>query len=86
MLMNVPYIAIDPTFPHHINSFDNVPVNYGAGPLVNISTYSGVPETYTNIINYTQQAMGSPHTTFQTPYTRNKVLLFLTSLFFSGFN
>jgi hypothetical protein len=28
-ILNVPYIAIDPTFPHHLNSFDNVPINYG---------------------------------------------------------
>ena len=25
--MNVPYITIDPTFPHHMNSFDNVAIN-----------------------------------------------------------
>ena len=30
-ILNVPYIAIDPEFPHHLNSFDNVPVNYSAG-------------------------------------------------------
>jgi hypothetical protein len=24
----VPYVAIDPTFPHHLNTFDNVPINY----------------------------------------------------------
>ena len=35
--MNVPFIAIDPTFPHHLNSFDNVPVNYGS-TLFNITT------------------------------------------------
>ena len=28
--LNVPYIAIDPNFPHHLNSFDNVPANYSA--------------------------------------------------------
>lgn len=28
-ILNVPYIAVDPTFPHHLNSFDNVPINYG---------------------------------------------------------
>jgi hypothetical protein len=28
-IFNVPYIAVDPTFPHHLNSFDNVPINYG---------------------------------------------------------
>jgi hypothetical protein len=29
LLMNIPYLAIDPNFPHHLNSFDNVPINYG---------------------------------------------------------
>jgi hypothetical protein len=29
-ILNVPYLAVDPTFPHHLNSFDNVPVNYGS--------------------------------------------------------
>lgn len=28
-ILNVPYIAVDPTFPHHLNSFDNVPISYG---------------------------------------------------------
>jgi hypothetical protein len=29
LTLNVPYLAIDPNFPHHLNSFDNVPINYG---------------------------------------------------------
>lgn len=76
----MPYIAIDPTFPHHLNSFDNVPVNYSAGPIVNISNASAVLQTYTNIINYTTQASGLPHNTFLSPFNRNKILLFMTSL------
>ena len=32
--LNVPYIGIDPDFPHRVNSFDNVPANYSDGPLV----------------------------------------------------
>lgn len=82
--MNVPYIAIDPTFPHHINSFDNVPINYTYGPLVNISTASTVVTTFKNTINYTLQATGLTYKSFQTPLNRNKVLLFLTSLFITG--
>lgn len=35
--MAIPYIAIDVNFPHHLNSFYNIPVNYTAGPLVNIT-------------------------------------------------
>ena len=83
--MNVPYIAIDPTFPHHINSFDNVPVNYSAGPITNIS-WNAAQSTYTNIINYTAQATGLTYSSFQLPLSRNKVLLFLTSLFIAAVN
>jgi hypothetical protein len=34
-LLRVAYLAIEPTFPHHLNTFDNIPVNYSAGSLVN---------------------------------------------------
>lgn len=85
-VLNVPYIAIDLSFPHHLNSFDNVPVNYGAGSLVNISDQDSSSTTYyTNHINYTQQVgTSSIYNTFLTPYDRNKVLLFMTSLFIQG--
>jgi len=63
-ILNVPYIAIDPLFPHHLNSFDNVPVNYSAGPLVNVSARNSVPTYYSNVINYTDQAMSSSHNRF----------------------
>jgi hypothetical protein len=26
-LLTVAYLAVDPGFPHHLNSFDNVPIN-----------------------------------------------------------
>ena len=32
--LNVPYIGIDPAFPHRVNSFDNVALNYSDAPLV----------------------------------------------------
>ena len=82
----MPYIAIDPAFPQHMNSFDNVPVNYSNGDIVNISASTSTVQTYTNVINYTQQAqaVSSTHDTFLTPFSRNKVLLFMTSLKFMG--
>jgi len=83
--LNVPYIAIDPSFPHHINSFDNVPVNYSAGPIANISNGNGGgTKIYTNLIVGTVQASGLVHNTFQAPYNRNKVLRFMTSMFMTG--
>ena len=84
-ILNVPYIAIDPQFPHHLNSFDNVPVNYNAGNLVNITQQSTTQVmVYTNIVNYTQQAQGLRYTTFSQPYSNNRILLFMTSLFIFG--
>lgn len=82
-LMEVRYVGIDKTFPHHLNSFDNVPVNYTFGPLVNISTANTNLQTFRNAINYTAQAIanGLTYKTFSTPLTNNKILLFMTSFF-----
>jgi hypothetical protein len=33
-LLAVAYLAVEPTFPHHFNTFDNVPLNYSSGPIV----------------------------------------------------
>jgi hypothetical protein len=38
-LLTVAYLAVDPTFPHHLNSFDNVPINYTAGDIVRFLTF-----------------------------------------------
>lgn len=35
-LLNVAYLAVEPTFPHHFNTFDNVPLNYSSGPIVRL--------------------------------------------------
>ena len=78
-ILNVAYIAIDPDFPHHLNSFDNVPVSEGS-TLTNITSRSYSPTTYTNTINYTQQAASRTYKTFSTPLTNNKIVLFLTSI------
>lgn len=84
MLLNVAYIAIDPTFPHHLNSFDNIPVNYSAGDIVNVTFMSPNIETYTNIINYTQLAGTNIHNKFSFPLSRNKILLFMTTFRMRG--
>lgn len=86
-ILNVRFIAIDADFPHHVNSFDNVPVNYLAGPLVNISegTFDTI-QVYRNTINFTLQSAGHPYSTFSTPLSNNKIILFLTSLFHEGIN
>lgn len=82
----VRYIAVSKTFPHHLNSFDNVPVNYNNGALTAFSARSLTQITYTNTINYTLQAnsIGSSYNTFNAPYSNIKILLFMTSMFFDG--
>lgn len=43
-------------------------------------------QTYTNSINYTAQcnSYGYPYNTFNTPLSRNKILLFMTSMYITG--
>ena len=85
-ILNVPYIAVDPSFPHHLNSFDNVPVNYSDGNIVNISVQSMAVQTYTNVIHYTEQTGNRTFKHFSTPLENSKILLFLTTLFMKGSN
>lgn len=56
LLLNVAYVASEPAFPHHLNMFENVPINYTSGPLVNITTASTQVTTFTELIDYTKQA------------------------------
>lgn len=82
-LLKVRYIAIDAAFPHKLNSFDNVPVNYSNGPLVNITVKSLSLTYYTNTINFTAHSIstGKSFIQFLPPYSNNKILLFMTSMY-----
>lgn len=84
--LGIRYFAISLDFPHHLNSFANVPVNYSNGELTNISLKSTTVQTYTNQINYTAHSLtiGSRFNKFKAPYSDFKILLFMTSLFESG--
>lgn len=85
-ILSVRYFAISKLFPHHLNVFDNVPINYGSGALVNVTTASTGPKTYTNIINYTAHATALAYTyrLFSLPLTNCKVIPFITTLFVTG--
>ena len=83
-VLGVSYIAVEPTFPHHLNSFDNVPVNYSAGNMVNITAKQPTAQTYTNIIDYSVQAAGRTHSQFSLPLSNNKIMLFMTTFFEDG--
>lgn len=63
-LMKVRYIAIDAAFPHKLNSFDNVPINYLNGPITNISVQTPVLTFYTNTINFTEQSIASGYSNY----------------------
>jgi hypothetical protein len=82
------YIAIDDAFPHHLNSFDNVPINYTRGPITNISSFNNVTVWYANTINYTKQATnaGYIYRSFTGSFSNYKIVLFMTSLFHYGKN
>ena len=85
--LSVSYIAIDPLFPHHLNSFDNVEADYpGLVPLTNVTTHQSLTTTYHNTVNYTQQAAGMGHKIFYEPFENIKILLFMTSLNIEGTN
>lgn len=83
--VEVKYVSISAAFPHHVNGFDNIPVNMG-NLLSNITAKSLTTKTFTNTINYTAQAIsaGSNYTHFSTPLTNNKIFMFLTTLHLEG--
>lgn len=83
-ILEVRYLVISKSFPHLVNTFDNMPVNMSAGPLTNISSRSLTPKTYTNTINFTTQATGTAYNHFSTPLTNNKIIVFPTTLYLSG--
>lgn len=83
-MLGVSYIAIDPTFPHHLNSFDNVPVNYSSGNLVNVTSKQSSAQTYTNTIDYSVQAASRTYNQFSLPLTNNKIMMFMTTIFEEG--
>lgn len=57
-LLAVRFVAIDKNFPHSVNSYDNVPANYSAGPFTGISDQTSSINTYQNTINFTQLSSG----------------------------
>jgi hypothetical protein len=83
-ILTVRYIAIDSAFPHNLVSFDNVPINYTAGPLTVFEVASSTMQSYRNRINFTTQAGGSGYNKFSTSLTDNKIVMFMTSMYITG--
>ena len=82
-ILTIMYLSVDRSFPHHINVFNDINVNYGSGPLVNISTSTIGLRTYTNTINYTilANSIGSKYTTFGSNLNKNSIALYLSSIY-----
>lgn len=85
-VLEVRYFVVSKTFPHLLNTFDNVPVNLSSGAITNISTYSLSTKTYTNTFNFNTQSTGtgSTYTSFAAPLSNNKIVVFPTTLYLSG--
>lgn len=84
LLLGIGYLAVDYDFDSSIAMYENVPVNYTAGNLVNITSASTDVRVYTNTINYQLQATTRNYNTFDEPFADNKVCLFMTTIFFAG--
>lgn len=85
-ILEVRYMVISKAFPYLLNTLDNIPINTTYGPLVNITTRSLSPRTFTNPINFTTQSTptGASFTQFTLPLTNNRIVIFPTTLYLSG--
>ena len=57
-----------------------MPVNYSAGALTNITSKSMSLQTYTNVVNYTQQCAGLNYNRFKSPISNNRILFYIMAL------
>ncbi len=55
-IFSIIYMAVDRSFPYHLNMFTNIPANYLNGLLTNVSSSSISTRIYTNTVNYTTLA------------------------------
>jgi hypothetical protein len=80
------YLAVDRSFPYHLNIFNDIPVNYTKGNIVNITTSTSVTTFYENKINYTVLASTIPTNfkNFGLNLGRNFVALYLSSIYNAG--
>lgn len=80
------YLAIDPSYPYHLNTFNNIEANYSTNlGITNITSGTGT-QSYINTINYTQLAssIASPFTSFGPNLSKDLVALYLSAIYNSG--
>ncbi len=77
---------MDRSFPYHLNIFNDVPINFTRGNLVNITQSSTVSRFYENTINYTILAntITTNFKKFGANLARNFVALYLSSIYNKG--
>lgn len=57
------FLLVHQKFPHRLNSFDGVPLNYDNGDLINVTEKNPTEIVfYSNTINFTEQAAGTSFT------------------------
>jgi hypothetical protein len=80
------YLAVDRSFPYHLNIFNDIPINYTKGNLVNITQSSTATTFYENTINYTVLAntITTNFKQFGANLARNFVALYLSSIYNAG--
>lgn len=85
-ILSILYLAVDRSFPYHLNTFNDIPVNYLNGDIVNITGSSVGVRQYRNYINYTLLAnsIGSSHTKFGTNLAKCDVVLYMCAIYNRG--
>jgi hypothetical protein len=85
-IVTISYLAVDKSFPYHINLFNDIDINYNKGALTNISGSDSGIRTYSNTINYTilANSIGSTFTKFGTILSKNFVAVFLSAIYNDG--
>ena len=80
------YLAVDRSFPYHLNVFNNIPANYSSGNMVNITGNAVGVREYKNVINYLDLAstISSTYTAFGPTLSKNGVALFLCVIYNLG--
>lgn len=85
-ILTIIYLAVDPSYPYHLNTFNNVQANYSTGgPLTNITSGTGL-QNYINTINYTELANDFlyTYTAFGANLAKDLVALYLSAIYNAG--
>jgi hypothetical protein len=82
-ILNMIYLAVDRSFPYHLNTFNDVEANFSDTALGVISSSDSGERSYTNTINYTELAatIGATNNRFGSNINKCHVALYLSAIF-----